>query len=135
MKIHTQFDPPPDPGIGDFEPSLTRQEFLDESDVNNIINSYQTDGILPTTRPDGTYADFTDPALQDYQHAQNLVLQAQYDFQRLPARVRERFGNDPASLILFVQDPANQKEAFELGLLREDYKSPSEPPTPQEPTK
>lgn len=128
MKIHTQFDPPLDPGQGDWDPSLTRQEFLEESDVNNIINQYQTQGILPTTRPDGTYADFTDPAFTDYQHAQQLVLDADYAFAQLPARVRERFGNDPASLILFVQDPANQEEAHKLGLLRDDYKSPSKPP-------
>lgn len=129
-KIYTQFDPPPDPGHPDFGPSMTRQEFLEESDVNHIIDSYQTDGVIPTTRPDGVYADFTDPAYTDFQRAQNTVLEAQYMFEQLPARTRERFGNDPASLILFVQDPANQAEAHKLGLLRDDYKSPTAPPAP-----
>lgn len=128
MKIHTQYDPPDDPGQGTFEPTLTRQEFLQESDINNIINQYQTNGILPDTRPEGTYADFTAPELADFQRAQNLVIEAENAFNALPAKVRERFRNDPASLIDFVQDPANADEAHKLGLLRDDYKSPSAPP-------
>lgn len=130
VRFYTQYDPPPATGTGDFEPSLTRQEFLQESDINNILKQYQTQGILPETRPDGVYADFTDPAYADYQQAQNMVLEAQYLFERIPAKVRERFNNDPASLILFVQDPTNQEEAHKLGLLRDDYKSPSTPPEP-----
>lgn len=134
MKIHHQFDPPPDQGVGDFGPSLTRQEFLEESDINQIIKQYQTHGVLPDTRDAAPqYADLTDPAFTDYQAAMNLVLEADYAFSRLPAKVRERFGNDPASLILFVQDEKNAKEAHELGLLRDDYKSPSAPPEPKPP--
>lgn len=132
MKIHTQYDPPEAVPQTDFEPSRTRQEFLAESDINQILNQYQTSGVLPDLNP-GTpqYADLTDPIFSDYQTAMNTVLEADYAFSRLPAKVRERFSNNPADLILFVQDPANLEEAHKLGLLRDDYKSPSTPPAPK----
>lgn len=134
IAFSTEFDRHQGPEISDFGPSLTKQEFLDESDVNNIINQYETTGIGPM--PSGAepmFGDFSDPALANYQDSLNIVRGSQELFAALPARVRERFANDPVNLILFVQDPANLKEAHELGLLRPDYKSPSEPPPPQPP--
>lgn len=132
-RIYTQYDPPPADSIDDWGPSKTRQEFREESDVNNIIKQYEQHGILPMER-DGipTYADFTDPVFTNYQLAQNIVVGAREMFMALPAKTRERFNNDPASLIDFVQDPANLMEAEKLGLLRDDYKSPSAPPEPTE---
>lgn len=123
------------PEISDFGPSMTRQEFLEEADVNYIVNQYETTGMNPTgmNAREPIFGDFSDPALNDYQLALNTVQGAGELFQRLPARVRERFANDPANLILFVQDPANTKEAHELGLLRDDYVSPSAPPAPEPP--
>lgn len=121
------------PEISDFGPSLTKQEFLEESDVNFIVNQYETTGLGPLAADrEPIYGDFTDPALTDYHHALQVVAGAAELFQRLPARVRERFANDPANLIQFVQDPNNQKEAHELGLLRDDYQSPSAPPLPMQ---
>lgn len=126
--IHSEFDPPPDVEFKDFEPSLARQEFADESDINNIINQYETNGILPDTRPEGTYADFTDPILTNFQHAQNLVVGAREAFERLPAKIRERFQNNPASLIDFVQEPTNRDEAIRLGIVNPPEPPPVAPP-------
>lgn len=138
-KFSTQYDHHQGPEISDFGPSLTKQEFLEETDINNIINQYETTGMAPMAGgAEPMYGDFSAPELQSYHQAMNIVQGSQELFDRLPARVRERFANDPANLILFVQDPANLKEAHELGLLRPDYKSPSEPPPPkpdQEPAK
>lgn len=128
-KFSTQYDHHQGPEISDFGPSLTKQEFLEEADVNNIINQYETTGIAPMAGgAEPLYGDFSAPELQSYHQALNIVQGSQELFDRLPARVRERFANDPANLLLFVQDPNNLKEAHELGLLREDYKSPSAPP-------
>lgn len=130
-KFSNVYDHHQGPELGSFEPSRTKQEFLEESDVNFIVNQYEADGILPPL--DGRepiYGDFSDPNLGNYHEALNMVQGAQELFQRLPARVRERFGNDPAELIAFVQVDANRQEAFDLGLLRADYVSPSAPPTP-----
>lgn len=139
-KIHTQFDPPPVDGISEFGPSLTRQEFAEESDINHIIDQYRTNGILPDTREEGVYADFTDPLLTNFQEAQNIVVGAREAFERLPAKLRERFHNDAASLIDFVQNPDNQEEAIRLGILRAPEPVATPPavapaPVPTEPVK
>lgn len=118
------------PEISDFGPSKTKQEFLEESDINNILERYEATGLAPQNPNAGMYGDFSDPALQNYQEAMNMVIGAQELFERLPPKTRERFANDPANLIMFVQDPNNQAEAHQLGLLRDDYKSPSAPPAP-----
>lgn len=122
-KIHTQFDPPHDEGIKNDLPSLTRQEFLEETDINNILDQYETSGVIPESRPgEPQYADLTDPIFTDYQRAQNIVIDAQYAFERIPAAIRERFNNDPASFIAFLQDEKNREEADKLGLLRPDWR-------------
>lgn len=120
FRIRTQFDTDPDPGIANDEKSLTRQEFLAESDINNIIDQYQADGlaIMSGQTREAVYGDFTDPAFQDYHQAVNLVLKADQDFNSLPAKVRERFANNPAVLIQFLNDPANLEEARNLGLAK-----------------
>lgn len=131
-RIRTQYDYDEDPGINDFGPSLTRQEFQEEADINNIIDQYETHGILPDTRPEGAFGDFTDPVLSNYQEAQNIVVGARELFERLPARIRERFHNDAASLIDFVQDPDNREEAIKLGIVKPPEPPPVAPP-PAEP--
>lgn len=127
--IHTQYDPPQEDTVDDFGPSLTRQEFLEESDINNIIDQYETNGILPDTKPEGLYGDFTDSRLTNYQEAQNIVVGARELFERLPAKIRERFHNDAASLIEFVQDPENREEGVRLGIINPPPKPVATPPT------
>ncbi|WNK12723.1 MAG: internal scaffolding protein [Microvirus sp.] len=127
MKIYTQYDPPPSPSVDDWGPSKTRQEFKDEADINNIIDQYQTNGILPETKPEGVFGDFSDPVLKDYQMAENIVVGARELFERLPARIRERFQNDAASLIEFVQDDNNRDEAIKLGIINKPVAPPATP--------
>lgn len=128
-KFSTQYDHHDGPEIKDFGPSLTKQEYAEESDINFIINQYETTGIAPAgPGREPIFGDFTDPTLTDYQQALNTVQGARELFERVPAKVRERFHNDPAELIAFVQDDRNIDEAFQLGLLRPDYVSPSRPP-------
>lgn len=108
-------------------PSRTKQEFLEESNINNIMARYQKTGQI-THLANGTpkYGDFA--TAEDYYSASNRVLEAQHTFDALPASVRDRMENNPANLISFMDDPDNLDEAVELGLviLRED------PPTPPE---
>lgn len=126
--IHTQFNPPADPGIGDFDPSRTKQEFKEEADVNYILDQYETTGIgPPIANREPIFGDFSDPALSNYQESLRVVAGAADLFERLPAKTRERFRNNPADLILFVQDKANAKEAVELGLIDFIPAKPQEP--------
>ncbi len=110
-------------------PSMTKQSFKDECDVNNIIRSYDKTGIfthLNETIPQ--YAVFTaDEVLGtvdfDYHAALNIVRAADDGFEALPAVLRKRFLNDPGEFIKFVDDPENHDEAVQLGLVE----APAEP--------
>lgn len=95
--------------------SLTQQNMQDECDVNSILEKYRRSGILPQTiNCTPTYGDYSD--IQTYQESLNTVLKAQTLFDALPSTVRERFANDPARLISFVNDPQNADEMVKLGL-------------------
>lgn len=117
-KFSSLYDHHDGPEISDFGPSLTKQEFKDEADINNILNSYQVDGILPDLdKRQPIYADCTAPELTDFHRAQNMVVSTTERFASLPAKVRERFANDPLQMLLFLQDVNNRDEAVRLGLV------------------
>jgi len=59
----------------------------------------------------------------------DAVNQAQASFQAQPATIRDRFRNNPAEFIKFVQDPQNQEELIKLGLA--SRKQPVESDVPQ----
>ena len=101
-------------------PSLTQQQFKEEADINNIIASYNTTGLLTNPLVQSArqpmFGDFSNLP-QDYMQLQNQLLQAQADFMDLPAKIRQRFNNNPAELIAFLQNSDNIEEAVELGLM------------------
>lgn len=81
------------------------------------MDRYSQDGLLDHVNSfQGSYGDFT--GAMDYQNSLNQVIQAEAAFMDLPAKVRARFGNDPAQLIGFLesQDPADLEESVKLGL-------------------
>lgn len=98
-------------------PTLTKQSFKDECDVNNIMKKFEKTGLLThTTKYQGKYADFT--KVTDYQSALNTVIEANDAFDSLPSKLRARFANDPAEFLAFVENPNNREEAKKLGLLK-----------------
>lgn len=108
------------------QPSLTKQEFIDECDINNIIKQYSSTGMLmhvSAKAASGMYADL--PSNVDFQSAIDTVRQGEAAFASLPARIRDRFANDPAAFLTFVADPANLPEMRELGIA---VPLPPEPP-------
>lgn len=112
-------------------PSLTKQEFKDECDINVIMKRYEKDGFLAHfNKYQGQYGDFLDAP--EFHEAQNKVLVATEMFMSLPAAIRSRFDNDPGAFLDFVGDPANGKELVELGLARAVDPDPA-PPTPPAP--
>lgn len=97
---------------------MTRQEFAEESDINNIMARYMSTGILENVR-EGLEQAFVDVSeAEDYQSMQDAILRSQEAFMALPAVVRDRVGNTPAGYLQFVSDPANENEMRELGLLK-----------------
>lgn len=117
-------------------PSMTKQSFVAECDINNILKQYQTTGQLrhiSARAAQGAYVDLPDDI--DFQSALNTVLEGQNAFASLPAKLRARFGNDPANFLLFMADPSNQDEAIKLGLASDNrpLAAPPAPPSPPEP--
>lgn len=105
------------------KPSLTKQEYSEELDINNIIKKFQTTGELPNIKR-GFYADVTQ--LPDYHEAMNIVAETNQNFATLPAAIRSRFNNNPAEMLDWVADPKNAQEATKMGLLRaKDVQVPS----------
>lgn len=101
-------------------PSLTKQAFKDECDINKIVERHSAQGTLDEylgitmQQRQGQFLDLSESV--DFQTAHQIVQQAQEAFQTLPALVRERFRNDPGQLLAFMQDPKNADEAVALGL-------------------
>lgn len=101
------------------EPTMTIQDDPD-TDINVLMKRFGiTDGsLLPA------HAGITDPryygnwdeslTLRD---ALDRNREAEARFAQLPAKIRNRFGNDPYALWDFVTDPENGEEAITLGLL------------------
>lgn len=98
------------------EPSMTKQSFKDECDVNVIMKRFERTGILPT--PIGGEPRYLDVSAVDYVEAMREVANARTLFEELPARLRDRFENDPQRMLEFLEDPKNVEEGRELGLLR-----------------
>lgn len=106
----------PDDGLVCPEPTLAQQQFAEECDFNNVLAKWQNSGLITHVNPNPPqYGDVS--SISDYQSAMDTVLKAQASFDALPSAVRERFANDPAQLLLFVQNPDNTAEAIRLGLV------------------
>lgn len=113
------------------EPSLTQGQYKDMTDVNKIMEKFRKTGSIShiNNRTQGVYADLTN--IPDYEGSLNSVLRAQKAFSDMPAKVRERFNNDPSKLIEFLSNPANKKEGIDLGLLKQE--PVASVPHPQDP--
>ena len=98
---------------------LTVQSDKDACDINKIMARYQKTGELPPGLQNGNYGDFSE--VGEYHDALVRIEQARAQFMALPAKVRERFGHNPARMLAFVADKANLEEAYSLGMLSEEY--------------
>jgi len=108
------------------EESRTQQHLAAETDVNAIMRKYEKTGVLThVARYAGEYGDFS--GVPDYQTGLNMVMAADEMFSSLPARIRDRFNNDPARFIAFATDAKNLEELQKMGLAP----TPAPPPEPQ----
>jgi len=106
--------------------SLTKQSFAKECDINTILAKYAKTGLIDHVKTyQGYYGHL--PNSVDFQANLNAVIAAQTAFDTLPAKIREKFVNDPAKFLAFVDDPDNAEEMVTLGL-REPSAPPATPP-------
>lgn len=111
------------PGITFDQPSQTLQSFKDEADINCIIARFENTGVLvDPTVPVSRVPQFGDYSeMPSYQEAQNVIVAANNAFNDLSAKIRERFGNDPAAYFDFVRNlkegSDDYAEAIRLGII------------------
>lgn len=112
-------------GTENKEPSLTRQEFADDADINTIVERLGLGYEIPLNNTPPKQGDFTN--LPDFTAATKMIRQAQEIFNALPAKIRNRFQNDPEKYIEFFHDPENTDEAIKMGLVKapEPVQTPS----------
>lgn len=101
-------------------PSLTRQEFAEECDINAIMKRYDTVGGGPGGLPRHNdfppfYADFSTMPT-DLLGYMNLMHDAEVAFMMLPAVVRKEMDNDPMAFVEFASDPKNLDQMRKWGL-------------------
>lgn len=129
-----------DPVTGEVvkQPSMTKQSFVDSTDINLIMKQFtprQQALLMSQAAQGGMYTDLPDDL--DYQEAQNTRIRAEQAFATLPSKVRTRFENDPAQFLEFMADPQNADEMVSLGLATKRAtdapNGPQAPSTPADP--
>lgn len=111
-------------------PSVTKQSFKDECDINTLVSRWQKSGQVGSSF-NATPGDFRDVSnVPDYHTALNMVIEAQRMFDALPSNVRDRFQNDPGAFLSFMDDPRNVDEAVSLGLAVKREVGAELPPAP-----
>lgn len=108
--------------IGDMGPSLTRQEFAEECDINVIMERYERTGVIDHTSNRAPFYFNYEGDIPDLQTAMQIRIDAERAFMTLPAKVRKEFDNDPVKFVEFATDPDN------LDQMREWELAPPAPP-------
>lgn len=106
-------------------PSMTRQEFAEECDINTLMDKYESLGQFPMPQSPPAYLDLTE--LPDFQSAQNAMIVATEAFMTLPAKVRKEFDNDPGRFVDFAEKPENLDQMRAWGLAPPAAEPPSAP--------
>ena len=119
QKFYTRYNPPPKVSVKFSKPSLTQQQFRQECDINTIIASVDSAGVVNNPLWNGVrrpmYGDFSGIQDMDYLQAQNTFLDASARFMELPAKVRQQFNNNPAELLSYLQSNPPVEELAKLG--------------------
>lgn len=94
----------------------TEQAHKKQCDINYILRDYYANGMIKHAKTyEGRYDDIS---VESFQDAMFKVKQAEQMFADLPSNLRKEFGQDPASFLAFVQDPANGPRMREMGILK-----------------
>lgn len=110
---------------------LTVQSEKDNCDINVLVERLGIGEIARTAPPydPRAFGDFTHMPKDPHEVLQ-VVRELEDAFMELPARVRERFENDPLRFYEFTQNQENFEEGVKLKIWskREDVKPPEPPP-------
>lgn len=102
------------------EPSLTRQEFADECNINLLMSKFDQhvhggpNGLMAMD-PAAMYVDLTEMP-RDLMEYHDYMFRAESAFMSLPAVVRKEFDNDAHMFAEFAADPENLPQMRTWGL-------------------
>jgi phage internal scaffolding protein len=90
------------------------QEHL--TNVSELLEPAIKRGLLRhSVKFEGEYDDIP---VKDYQQALIIQAQAKSMFEQLPAKIRDKFENDPAQFLAFTQNPNNAEEMRKMGMIK-----------------
>lgn len=95
-----------------------KQSFKDECDINTIVERFGLGYELPQNSRVPEYGDFSN--ITTFQEAMNATAAVREEFDKLPANIRSKFGNDPALYVDFCLDENNREELRQMGLLNKE---------------
>lgn len=104
--------------IYDWGPSLTKQSFADECNINSICKKFGLTGherAVPLNGRPFFYGDVA--SAPSYREAVSVVATVRNRFSFLPAELRDRFKNNPEVLLEWMSKEENRAEAIKLGLI------------------
>lgn len=96
------------------EKSIVKKEFQDQTNINSMLKRFKVTGQIPVNKNMPQYGDVS--GVKSFHDAHEVVQQAYDSFDTLPSAIRKRFGNDPLSIIEFLDNPSNLEESYSLGL-------------------
>lgn len=106
------------------DPSRTKQSFLEETLITNILSKYRQSGVITHTNPNApTYADFI--STQDYKSSLDKIHDVTEEFKSLSADTRAKYENDPLSFLEAVEN-----DDFEPVPITITPETPAEPELP-----
>jgi len=103
-----------DTGLKCTDKTRTRQSDAKDADINEIVRRFGVTKELPQGVRPIMYGDFAE--VFDFQTAQNSIIDAKKTFMQIPAKIRDRFNNDPQKFMEFCVDKENLDEMRKLGL-------------------
>jgi phage internal scaffolding protein len=110
------------------KPSMTEQAHKDDCDIRKIMAKAQATGMVSHTNAMAAkYGDLS--SAPDFQDAQNIIAEANSQFETIPSKVREEFNNDPMEWLEFIHNEDNREEMIKMGF-SDDHLPPLEQEEP-----
>lgn len=99
-------------------PSLTKQYFKDECDINNVVNKFAQTGQIPNlNNMEPQYGNSPD---MDLKTALDSVFELKAEFANLTTQEKAQFSNNPEIYAQFLSDYAQSPESFYFDETLED---------------
>lgn len=118
MAVKNRFTKPERVQVDTGDKTKVQQQHKDQVDITKVVSRFQKTGQLFSTPGKAALEPiFGVWRHVDFQEAYQAVQDAKLAFQNLPPKVRSLFGNDPAEVVRFCENPANAVKAIKMGIM------------------